>query len=295
MFRNHINYLVENYTPISISEFSKVVTSRELYRSFAKPPVLLGFDDGFRDIITNGLPILNEFKVPAVFFVIGEILKNPDFVPWFVEVKHLIRKTRKRVFDYGIVRYDLSVQQDSVRLRHRFAASFRACRSEPERQNLLTDLAELLEVSRPMASDLDADFRFVTKEDLAALSSSALLAIASHGMTHRYLDSLTYEEQVSELEQSDGLLREHCPSYYPVVSYPLGAFNADTIAIAKRVYKAGFAVFLGTSYRNRYAYPRICINRASAQELAYTIRPIRLNYLLPLKRFLHATGVRPLR
>ena len=292
MFKNHINYLVENYTPISISEFSKVVTSRNLYRSFAKPPVLLGFDDGFRSVITNGLPILNAFKVPAVFFVLGEILKNPDFIPWFVESKHLMRKTGKRVFDYGNVRIDLSVQQDWFRLRHLFFVSYRACRSEPERQNLLTDLAELLEVGRPVASDLDEDLRFVTKEDLAALRSSSLLTIASHAMTHRYLDSLTYEEQVSELEQSDALLREHCPSYYPVISYPGGAFSADTIAIAKRVYKSGFAVFLGSSYRKRYAYPRIGIDQDSVQDLAYRISPTRLNYLLPLKRFLHMIGIR---
>lgn len=292
MFRDQIRFLVENYTPISISDFVEITSNAGLIRSYTKTPVLLGFDDGYKNVITQALPILNEFKIPAVFFVIGEVFKNPDFVPWFVELKHLTRKTEKKIIDYGDVHIDLSLRQDYIKLGHLFGASFKACRSEPDRQRLLTNFAELLGVGRAVASDLDEDLRFVTKEDLAALSSSSLLTVASHAMTHRYLDSLTYEEQVSELEQSDELLREHCPSYYPVISYPGGSFSADTIAIAKRIYKAGFAVLLGSSYRKRYAHPRIGINRATVQDLAYIISPRRLNYLLPLKRFLHMIRIR---
>jgi peptidoglycan/xylan/chitin deacetylase (PgdA/CDA1 family) len=254
--------------------------------------VLLGFDDGFKSIITQALLILNEFRVPAVFFVMGEILRNPEFVPWFVEFKHLIRRTQKRKINYGDLTIDLSSRQDQVQLLHLFEASFKAGRSEADRQRLLMELADLLGAGRPVASDLDEDLRFVTKEDLAALGSSSLLAVASHAMTHRHLDSLTYEEQVAELEQSDSLLRKLCPSYYPVISYPGGCFSADTIAIAKRIYKAGFAVFLKSSYQNRYRYPRIGINHASVQDLAYILNPIRLNCLLPLKRFLHVAGIR---
>lgn len=292
MFKDHLRLIVENYSPISISDFVNFANSGHLLRSYTKPPVLLSFDDGFKNVISEALPILKEFRIPAVFFVMGEILKNPQFVPWFVEFKHLIRRTEKRRFAYGDLTIDLSSRQDYVRLGHLFEASFRACASEIERQRLLTELAELLGIGRAVASDLDEDLRFVTKEDLAALTSSSLLTVASHGMTHRHLDSLTYDEQVSELEQSDVLLRQHCPSYYPIISYPGGSFSADTIVVAKRIYKAGFAVFLNSSYRNRYRYPRIGINHTSVHELAYTLSPMRLNYLLPLKRLLHVTGIR---
>jgi peptidoglycan/xylan/chitin deacetylase (PgdA/CDA1 family) len=292
MFRDNLKLIVDKYTPISISEFVEITNNRDLIRSYIKPPVLLGFDDGFKNVITQALPILDEFRIPAVFFVIGEILRNPEFVPWYVEFKHLIRRTEKRQINYGDLPIDLLSPQDHVKLLHLFEASFKACRSESDRQRLLMELDDLLGVGRPVASDLDDDLRFVTNEDLAALASSSLLTVASHAMTHRHLDSLTHEEQVTELEQSDALLRKVCPSYYPVISYPGGCFSADTIAIAKRIYKAGFAVFLKSSYRNRYGYPRICINRASVQELAYILSPIRLNCLLPLKQFLHVAGIR---
>jgi peptidoglycan/xylan/chitin deacetylase (PgdA/CDA1 family) len=210
-------------------------------------------------------------------------------------VKHLIRRTVKKTTTYDNTSIDLSSRHGRVELKRRFDRRFKACRSEPDRQNLLTNLAERLGVDRPTGAVLDEDLKFVDPKDLASLASSALLTVASHAMTHRDLATLSYEEQACELEQSDSLLREHCPAYFPVVAYPNGSLNGNTVSIANRIYKAGFAVFLGSSYRNVYAYPRIGINHNSVQELAYAISPKRLNYILPIKRFLHVMGLRHMR
>jgi peptidoglycan/xylan/chitin deacetylase (PgdA/CDA1 family) len=253
--------------------------------------VLLGFDDGFRNVITEALPILNEFQVPAVFFVLGESLNNPDFVPWFVEVKQLLRRAKNQnvVFEQSTI--DLTSQQDRSKLADLVMVAMSKCRSDAERDRLLTDLARLLGIGRVQATDLDDDLRLICKADLEKITASSLLTVASHGMTHRYLASLTRAEQLEELEQSHVLLRKHCPSYYPVLAYPGGSFNADTLVVAKHIYKAAFGVFTG-SYRNLYAYPRIGIDDCSAEEFAYCISPTRVNYLLPLKRFLHSAGLR---
>lgn len=270
----------------------KITRSKSPIHSYAKPPVLLGFDDGFKNVINHALPILNKFEIPVVFFIIGETLKNPNFVPWFVEAKQLIRRTKKKTVVYNNVEVDLVLKKGRKLLMHLFQTSFKTYRSEVDRQRLLTDFASLLGVERPMAFELDEDIRLVNKEDLSNLGSISLLTVASHTMSHRFLDSLTYEEQVYELEQSDFLLKEHCPSYYPVLSYPLGFFNKDTIDISKRIYKSAFATLLGSSYHNLYTYPRISIGHCTAQELVYRLGTIRLNYLLPIKRFLHNTGIR---
>jgi peptidoglycan/xylan/chitin deacetylase (PgdA/CDA1 family) len=293
LFREHIRFFRQNYTPISAPEFLRIYRDRRLSRFYDKPPVLLGFDDGFKNIIRHALPVLEELKVPALFFVIGEILRNPDFVPRYIEVKQLLRRARGKQFVYDGTKIDLSLPQDGIKLRRLFGASLRACNLESDRQKLLNNLAALLGVDRPKGSDLDEDLKFVDIKDLVGLTSSSQLTLASHAMTHRYLATLTDEEQVYELEQSDLLLREHCQSYYPVIAYPGGSFNAATIAIAKRTYEGGFSTFLGT-YQNLYAYRRICLGHNSVQELAYAISRKRLNYILPIKRLLHITGIRPL-
>ncbi len=291
-FREQIRFLTDNYTPVTVSEFLQIRQDKRLIYSYKKPPMLLGFDDGFKNVIRYALPVLEEFKVPAVFFVIGEILRNPNFVPWYVELEQLVRRTRKKTVLYHNICLDLSLPEDDVRLRRLFATSFRASKSEADRQELLIDLADMLSVDRPQGPDLDEDLKFVDRKDLSNLTASSLLSVASHAMTHRDLATLTSEEQANELEQSDLVLREYCPSYYPVIAYPNGSFDKNTISIANRIYKAGFACLPGSSYRDLYAYPRIGLGHNCVQELAYAISSKRLNYVWPFKRLLRAMGIR---
>jgi peptidoglycan/xylan/chitin deacetylase (PgdA/CDA1 family) len=292
LFREHLKFLIEHYTPISILDFLQIQQNKRLLGSYDRPPLLLGFDDGFKNVIRYARPLLEEFKVPVVFFVIGEVLRNPDFIPWYVERKYLMRKATRRELVYRNRSLNLASYQDRAKLERLVDASFKACRSEVDRRTVLADLARVLNVDPPKIADLDEDLRFVDRNDLASLSASSVLTVASHAMTHRDLATLSYREQVDELEQSDLLLREHCPSYYPVVAYPSGSFNRDTLAIANRIYKAGFATFVGSSYRNIYAYPRIGLGNDSEEDVAYAVSARRLNYILPVKRFLHVTGIR---
>jgi hypothetical protein len=224
----------------------------------------------------------------------GEILKNPDFVPWYVEVIHLIRRAARNIVLHEGTRINLTVPADIAKLRGIVGAAFRRCRSEADRQTLLTNFANMLGSIRPKAHELDEDLQFVDGRDLANLTASSLLTIGSHAMRHYDLATLSYEEQVYELVESDHVLRQQCQCYYPVIAYPNGSFNAYTVNIGTRIYEAGFAVLLGASHRNIYAYPRIGLQRGSVREVAHAISPKRRNYILPLKRMLHVTGIRPL-
>lgn len=292
VFRSQIQFLVDSYTPISIWDFLRIVEGENSVRSYARPPVLLGFDDGFRSVIVNGLPILAQFKVPAVFFVVAEVLRDPDFLPWFVEVRHVIRKATHKRIVYRGVSLDLACRPHVMRLRRFVECDFRACQSEEQRQRFLTDFSNFMGAPRPVAAELDEDLRFVTRGDLARLDALSILAVGSHAMTHRHLADLGYEDQRYELSESDSVLRERSPAYCPVVAYPAGCFDATTLGLARDIYRAGFAVFLDSSYRNRFAYPRVGLGQHSVDEMAYVLSSVRLNWLLPLRRWLYVTGLR---
>jgi peptidoglycan/xylan/chitin deacetylase (PgdA/CDA1 family) len=235
--------------------------------------------------------VLEEFQVPAVFFVIGEIFQNPDYVPWYVEIKHLLRKTEARKVSYNNIEFKLKTKEDRERFKAHLYDSFKKCRSEKERQNFLNNISRLLKIDRPYAHELDEDLQFINKDDVKIVNSSKLLTVASHAMTHRLLETLSYEEQQNELANSNLLLKEYFSSYYPVISYPDGSFNHDTIIIAKKIYEFGFAVLLGSSYLNWFAYPRICLENNTIQNLSYIFSPLRTNLVLPLKRALHKIEV----
>src|SRR5262249_15888545 len=146
LFREQLQFLLANYTPVSILDFLQLHERKLPVSLYAKPPVLLAFDDGFKNVIRHALPVLPEFRAPSVFLVIGEVLRNPYFVPWYVEVRQLIRRTIRETIAYGNGSVNLAEQQNVMRLRRLFAASFLSCRSESDRQTLLQDLADILGV-----------------------------------------------------------------------------------------------------------------------------------------------------
>ena len=291
LFREQIRFLLGRYTPISIREFLGLKNNPSLYRSYKKPPILLTFDDGFKNVVNQALPVLNEFGVPALFFVIGEVIRNPEFVPWYVECIHMLRRTRKRNVTYGNASLDLNLKAARWSFLELLDASMKTCRIDRERDGFLNHLAELMEVTRPTASDVDDDLRFVSAADLNSLGSSSLLTVASHGLTHRFLDSLSCDEQRQELEQSHILLSRCSPSYFPALAYPGGSFDSDTIALTKQTYQCAFALCFGASYKNPYTYPRIGIGHDSTEHMAYAISAKRIKYVIPLKRFLHTARI----
>src|SRR5262245_5744045 len=212
-FREQIGFLTEYYSPISIRQFVELSENPSLLGVYKKPPILLTFDDGFKNVIDQALPVLSEFGVPASFFVIGQIIKNPDFVPWYVEGTHMLRRTPKTTVIYQGTTLNPRSQEGRAKLMHLFYGAFQASHRHAQSETTLFDLSELLAVKRPGAGDLDPDLRLVNADDLTKLGASSLLSIGSHAMTHRFLNNLSYTEQVFELEQSQLLLSKISPSY----------------------------------------------------------------------------------
>src|SRR5262245_10019822 len=127
LFRKQIQFLVDRYTPISVREFVKLTEDPSQLKSYERPPILLTFDDGFKNVVDNALPVLNEFGIPGLFFVIGEVIKNPEFIPWYVQRTYLFRRTSKQNVVHGGTSFDLSSPAGRRSLTLSFAAALNAC------------------------------------------------------------------------------------------------------------------------------------------------------------------------
>lgn len=81
-FREQMQYLAEHgYQVVSLYD-----VDRALRWGAALPPrpVVLTFDDGYRDAFTEVFPVLEEFGYTATFFVITALLDqgHPDYLTW---------------------------------------------------------------------------------------------------------------------------------------------------------------------------------------------------------------------
>jgi peptidoglycan/xylan/chitin deacetylase (PgdA/CDA1 family) len=73
-FENIIRYVQSIGTFIGIDQVVRIVEGKE---SLERSLFHLTFDDGFKNIITNALPIMHEYAVPATFFVPTAMISAP--------------------------------------------------------------------------------------------------------------------------------------------------------------------------------------------------------------------------
>jgi peptidoglycan/xylan/chitin deacetylase (PgdA/CDA1 family) len=75
MFEQQVQYIAHNGLGTSLRE---VVAYIKGEREFTRQTVAITFDDGYRDLLTTVLPILEKYNVPATVFVPSDLSAHTD-------------------------------------------------------------------------------------------------------------------------------------------------------------------------------------------------------------------------
>ncbi|MFN2222219.1 MAG: polysaccharide deacetylase family protein [Chloroflexota bacterium] len=82
LFREQMAYLLENgYETVDLYDLTLAIVDKG---QLPAKPVVLTFDDGYRDNYENAFPILRELGLRGTFFVTTEFIdqNNPDYMSW---------------------------------------------------------------------------------------------------------------------------------------------------------------------------------------------------------------------
>ncbi|WP_294392505.1 polysaccharide deacetylase family protein [uncultured Clostridium sp.] len=112
-----------------------------------------------------------------------------------------------------------------------------------------------------VGNSLDGSY-YLSKDAIKEMSDYGI-DIESHTVNHMHLDTLNYDEQLSEMKNSKDILENITGKNVTAIAYPFGDFNDDSIKAAKEAgYKLAFTTHLGLSDRNDdiYALDRIYIS-----------------------------------
>ena len=196
-------------------------TLADLMAPSRRPRVVVTFDDGYRDNLTNALPIAESKGVPITVFVTSGILGNRNSL-WWDRLGTLLRSRPPHVRDI-----DLPVGERNIRLP--LGSSGIRADLDSVRRHLLP--LRVIEIERALdavseqwqvdsASPPDAGT--LTPEDLLQLAASDAVTIGAHTVDHvRLRDRPAREQQDTiagskrELEQSIGRAVSH-------FAYPFG-------------------------------------------------------------------------
>lgn len=80
IFDTQMDYLKKKgYTAVTLKDVVENLRSAQV---LPNKPVVLTFDDGYRDFYENAFPILSKYSLSATLFVITQLVGGDDYVTW---------------------------------------------------------------------------------------------------------------------------------------------------------------------------------------------------------------------
>ena len=227
-FEAHLDWLGVRCTPVGLADFTRWKRGDWQPR---RPPVLITFDDGFRNNATLAAPILSRKGFPALFCIASGYIGG-DRVLWPDEVF-------SRVLAWTAASLEspdgaVHAVPESPPAREALALSIvEACKTcnDGRRREFLAYLAR----ATPHADTIidSAVQEFMSWDDVRALAAAGF-DLGSHTMTHPILSQLSPEDLRRELCESRALIEAQTRLECKALAYP----NGRSRDIAENVFAA---------------------------------------------------------
>jgi len=79
-FEQHLVYLQSSgYTTISMQE---LINFFDLGTALPTKPILLTFDDGYKDFFEKAIPLINKYQAKSTLFLATGLANNPEYISW---------------------------------------------------------------------------------------------------------------------------------------------------------------------------------------------------------------------
>jgi peptidoglycan/xylan/chitin deacetylase (PgdA/CDA1 family) len=196
MFRGFISHFKESsYTFISPSEILEGLNPAGKY-------VLITFDDGYFNNI-RALPVLEEFNVPAVFFISTDHVKQAKSFWWDV----VFREAKRRG------------QTDSE--VHRTLARYKKLKTEVVESELTRVYGK--DALRPV-SDVDRPF---SSDELRRFSRHKHIFLGNHTRDHAILTNYSESEVRQQIGAAQNDIREMTGQTPMMIAYPSGSYSEE--------------------------------------------------------------------
>ena len=230
-FAAHLEEISRSREPSTLADLS--VPSR-------RPRVIVTLDDGYRDNLTNALPIAEAKGVPITVFVASGILGSHGGF-WWDRLGTLLRARPPHVREI-----DLPVGDRTIRLpigSSGIRADLDSVRSHllPHRVTEIERALDAVSEQWQVSSAPPPDAGTLTPEDLRQLAASDTATIGAHTIDHVRLRDRPAREQQDTIAGSKGELEQSIGKAVSHFAYPFGLRGDFDQPSVDAVRSAGFA------------------------------------------------------
>lgn len=224
-FEEHLRMLAGTGRVVRLAEYEAALQGQGVVPNGA---IVITFDDGYRNLLTQAAPLLERYALPATAFVLTELAGQRI---WMDRVEAAIATTR--CTSVGWRGRDLGLDSPAARA-HAAAVMIADLSPENDREG---ELKELLVALGGDAGPTNDDRDLLTWDEVRALARRGI-AIGSHGDVHEPLTRRTRSELDRALAASRSRLEaELGPGRYPFC-FAYGAWHAEARAAVEA---AGFS------------------------------------------------------
>ena len=258
-FVRRLEWLCKNWSFVPLDE--AVSSMKEVN---PKGYATLGFDDAYLDFADVIQPVLNEFGIPATFYITVNALDQRELL-WFDQVYSAIAGATADQVHLEVLG-DTGISLQSI--EHKVSAAVRLCEILTRLDSEQRDEAVQEFVEKVGEGPLKASNLYLSRHDLATLAQKPGVTIGSHTMSHPNLMLLSDSVLREELEESKSVLENITGQQIKHLSYPNNLWDERIAEMARNCgYETAVATAKGIK-GNLYALPRINIGWWNDAEFA---------------------------
>lgn len=242
-------FKAKGYTFVSLDEvqawLEKKATIRQKF-------ICLTFDDGYRDNLIHGLPVLEKHAVPATIYVTNCFPNGTGILWWYLFETHA-KNAKQLKINSSLCRFDFS-WKTSEQAHAQFGKISEAIKSIPIAE-LPTVLMEAFEKT---ALEFEALCRSVSLswEEISLISKHPLITIGAHTMQHVSVKQQAKSDVENEMRSSKQELEHFIGKEVKHFAYPFGGtfdVGLRDLELAQRVgFKTSTLNQAGNIFKSNY-------------------------------------------
>ena len=238
-FVSQIKYLKRNYHIITVSEFEERFTLND----WDGDEVLLTFDDGYKNILTTALPILEDFNVPFNIFLTSNNINDGNLFPTTVARLVILASSLQHLHlkSCGI---DVPLTINNRRTVAASVSNELKTRSLSEVKSITNELLNSIsEDELYFLRDKYFSINPLSWEEARMVANSSLCTVGSHCLDHICCHSKQNMQDVQiQLKESKEVIEKQLGVVCEYFAYPNGSFTTESNLILQNVgYKLGFS------------------------------------------------------
>ena len=257
-FTQHIKYLQKYYNVISPTEFEQRYNEQDLDGN----EVLLTFDDGYKNIYSTALPILEDYKFPFLLFATTNNIEKNCLFPTTISRLVLLASSLKRLkLETQFI--DVVLNDDSrIQVANKVSMMLKTLPID-QVNNLVDELVGL--ISEDEYQTLRAKYSSVNPmswDELRLVSESPLCTVGSHALDHICCHAKQCKSELRhQIVNSRLVLQDKLGITCDYFAYPNGNYTDISNEIVRDAgYKLGFSTKrLPINAMTRWNIPRLYV------------------------------------